>query len=63
MVHPRNLHLPTIQQTSQVLHGTRTLDTADKGNLAEMLSALGPLRRILDSLLSLIEKLMATLRL
>jgi O-antigen/teichoic acid export membrane protein len=40
---------------------TRTFNTADISNLREMLSALGPLRPILNTILNLIEKLMTIL--
>ena len=42
---------------------TRTVNTADMDNLRGMLSALGPLRRLFNRLLNLIEKIMTTLRL
>jgi hypothetical protein len=42
---------------------TRTINRSDINNLREMLSALGPLRRLFNSLLDLVEKLMTTLRL
>jgi O-antigen/teichoic acid export membrane protein len=40
---------------------TRTFDTADINNLRDMLTALGPLRSILNIALNIIEKLMTTL--
>jgi O-antigen/teichoic acid export membrane protein len=42
---------------------TRTIDESDINNLREMLSALGPLRRPLNYLLNIIEKLVTALRL
>jgi len=41
---------------------TRTLDGADIGNLRAMSSSLGPLRRILNIVLKLLEKLMTKLK-
>lgn len=41
---------------------TRTINRSDINNLREMLSELGPLRRLFNRLLNLIEKLMTTLR-
>jgi O-antigen/teichoic acid export membrane protein len=40
---------------------TKTFDTADINNLREMLTALGPLRPLLNTILSLIEKIMTKL--
>lgn len=40
---------------------TRTFNTADISNLREMLTALGPLHGIFNTILNLIEKLMTTL--
>ena len=46
--------------TSAIL--TKTFNRADINNLREMFSALGPLRRLLNIILNIIEKLMAILR-
>jgi O-antigen/teichoic acid export membrane protein len=42
--------------------GTRTIDKSDLNNLREMIHSLGPLRKVLNLLLNIIEKLMKVIQ-